>query len=61
MVVSEDNDMSTRDFMEDERRAKLRSNVPVDSKEILGQDRGEILMKLDLRKGAQFMKSQCKN
>lgn len=60
-VCTDGNDQAGRDFMEDDRADAMRGNIGKNSEPLLGVDRGEIILKIDLREGREFSKSQSKN
>jgi hypothetical protein len=60
-VCTDGNDQTGKDFMEDYRAEALRDNIGKSSEPLLGIDRGEVILKVDLREAKDFMKSQSKH
>jgi hypothetical protein len=59
-VCTDGNDQTGKDFMDEDRAESMRGNIGKHSEPLLGVDRGEIILKVDLREAKDFMKSQSK-
>lgn len=60
VICSDDNDLKERDVIAPDRANKLRGGHGKDSLEIMNADRGELLVKLNLKKAKDFIKTQSK-
>lgn len=60
VVCSDDNDLKERDVIAPDRGLKLRGGYGTSSLEIMNNDRGELLLKLDLKNAKNFIKTQSK-
>ncbi len=61
VVCTDGNDQAGKDFMDDKRERALRNYLGKCSESLLGKDRGDLIIKVDLREAKLFTKSQSKD
>jgi len=61
LIVCSDNISGDEpDFIETERKLKLRGGHNEETEDLFGKDRGDLLLKVDLKEGKEYLKTQSK-